>query len=53
MLDQVEELKSELAARDQSLKQLQGKFERVLGSGRALLTEDAFFTSSSMGAIVG
>lgn len=34
--------------RDYCLSQLQTKFERFLGSGKSLVTEDALFSSASM-----
>ena len=48
LLDEIEELREGQKSRDACLKLLQSKFEKFLGSGKALLTEEALYGSQSM-----
>jgi len=53
LIDQIEEGKKELASRDACLVQLQAKMQRFLGTSKALVTEEALYSSASMKTITG
>ena len=52
LLDEIEELREGQKTRDACLKALQAKFEKFLGSGKALLTEEVLYGSQSMKTLI-